>query len=170
VKDRKQEEEERPGRRERDRPPLPQTEEAAAAAAPEPRDRWPMDDEVRAGDVEPAGRGEREPGRLSDAPTLPPDVRTADVHTAAEGLLGSETAGFRQEWESIQGAFVDDPRRCVERADKLVTRAASRVAERFAQERQRLEEQWGRGGDVSTEDLRLALRRYRDFFDRMLTL
>jgi hypothetical protein len=65
---------------------------------------------------------------------------------------------------------VDEPRQAVERADGLVARVTKRLAEGFAGERGRLEEQWTRGGDVSTEDLRLALRRYRSFFDRLLSI
>ena len=44
-----------------------------------------------------------------------------------------------------------------------------RLAETFSQERQQLESQWDRDGDVSTEDLRVALQRYRSFFDRLLS-
>jgi hypothetical protein len=93
---------------------------------------------------------------------------TDDVQRA-EPLLRGETAGFRQEWESVQAGFVDEPRQSVERADALVARAAQRIAEQFAHERQRLEEQWGKSGDISTEDLRVALRLYRAFFERLLS-
>ena len=44
-----------------------------------------------------------------------------------------------------------------------------RLAQGFAAERERLEQQWGRGEDVSTEDLRIALQRYRGFFQRLLS-
>jgi hypothetical protein len=63
---------------------------------------------------------------------------------------------------------VDEPRRTVEQADELVAEVMKRLAEGFAAERERLEQQWGRGEDVSTEDLRLALQRYRSFFQRLL--
>jgi hypothetical protein len=65
---------------------------------------------------------------------------------------------------------VDEPRKAVEQADALVAGAMQRLAEVFAEERFRLEGQWGRGADVSTEDLRLALRRYRSFFGRLLSV
>lgn len=68
----------------------------------------------------------------------------------------------------MQSAFVDEPRKAVEEGDKLVATVMRRLAEGFANERSNLENQWARGGDVSTEDLRLALRRYRSFFDRLL--
>lgn len=75
---------------------------------------------------------------------------------------------FESEWEAIQTGFVDEPRRAVERADTLVAELMQRLAESFAHERSQLEAQWDRGDDVSTEDLRLALQRYRSFFGRLL--
>jgi hypothetical protein len=80
-----------------------------------------------------------------------------------------ETRGFRAEWDEIQSAFVDEPRRSVERADELVARTMQRLAQIFSDERGRLEAPWGRGEQVSTEDLRLALQRYRSFFGRLLS-
>ena len=77
---------------------------------------------------------------------------------------------LRGRWEAIQASFVDEPRRAVEEADALVAGAMKRLAEIFARERSGLEEQWDRGGDVSTEDLRLALKRYRAFFGRLLAV
>jgi hypothetical protein len=58
----------------------------------------------------------------------------------------------------------------VEQADALVAEVIKRLADSFAAERSKLEGQWGRGDDVSTEDLRIALRRYRSFFDRLLSV
>ena len=77
---------------------------------------------------------------------------------------------FRSQWSAIQTGFVDEPRRTVEDADKLVAALMQRLAEGFANERSGLEKQWDRGDNVSTEDLRLALQRYRSFFDRLLKL
>ena len=65
---------------------------------------------------------------------------------------------------------MDEPRQCVEKADQLVARVVQRLAESFSQERSRLEGQWSKGEDVSTEDLRIALQRYRSFFDRLLSV
>ena len=65
---------------------------------------------------------------------------------------------------------VHEPRKCVEKADQLVARVVQRLAESFSQERSRLEDQWSKGEDVSTEDLRIALQRYRSFFDRLLSV
>jgi hypothetical protein len=77
---------------------------------------------------------------------------------------------FRSQWSTIQTGFVDEPRRTVEDADKLVAALMHRFAEGFANERSGLEKQWDRGDNVSAEDLRLALQRYRSFFDRLLKL
>ena len=81
-----------------------------------------------------------------------------------------ETTQLRSRWDSIQVTFVDEPRQAVEQADGLVTAAMKRLAEIFAEERASLEGQWDRGDSVSTEDLRLALRRYRSFFGRVLSV
>ena len=85
-------------------------------------------------------------------------------------FANQESEDFRHRWNDIQTGFVDEPRQAVERADELVASAIKRLAEIFATERSSLEEQWARGGDASTEDLRLALRRYRAFFDRLLSV
>lgn len=83
---------------------------------------------------------------------------------------GNELESLRTRWKEIQTAFVDEPRKAVEQADGLVASAMKRLAEVFAEERSRLEQQWDRGDNVSTEDLRVALQRYRNFFDRLLSV
>jgi hypothetical protein len=86
-------------------------------------------------------------------------------------LFSSEEANnLRARWDSVQVAFVDEPRKAVEDADSLVAATMKRLAEVFAEERQKLEHQWDRGDNVSTEDLRQALRRYRSFFSRLLSI
>jgi hypothetical protein len=82
----------------------------------------------------------------------------------------SESEELQARWSDIQGSFVDEPRQAVESADGLVATAMQRLAETFADERARLEEQWDRGEDVSTEELRVTLRRYRAFFERLLSV
>ncbi len=77
---------------------------------------------------------------------------------------------LQTQWEHVQADFVDDPRSAVKRADELVALAMKRLAETFAKERSGLEQAWDRGNDVSTEDLRLALQRYRSFFQRLLSV
>jgi hypothetical protein len=85
-------------------------------------------------------------------------------------LADTESKGMRARWDEIQTGFVDDPRQAVERADQLVAEAMKRLAETFANERNNLESQWSRGDQVDTEDLRVALRRYRAFFGRLLSV
>jgi hypothetical protein len=82
----------------------------------------------------------------------------------------SEMKDFRSQWSNLQTGFVDEPRQTVEGADKLVAAIMQRLAEGFANERSGLEKQWGSGDNASTEDLRVALQRYRSFFDRLLKL
>ena len=82
----------------------------------------------------------------------------------------SELEELRNRWNGVQTAFVDEPRRAVEQADGLVASAMKRLAEVFAEERSKLEHQWDRGDNVSTEDLRIALQRYRSFFQRLLSI
>jgi hypothetical protein len=83
-------------------------------------------------------------------------------------LTQESTQDLRSQWDRIQAGFVDDPRSCVKQADELVANAIGRLSESFTQQRSTLEGQWSRGQDVSTEDLRLALRKYRAFFQRLL--
>jgi hypothetical protein len=92
------------------------------------------------------------------------------VERAPSLLAADEANDFRARWDEIQAGFVDEPRQAVERADALVAAAIKRLAEIFADERANLERQWDRGGDISTEDLRVALQRYRSFFDRLLSV
>lgn len=80
-----------------------------------------------------------------------------------------EAAELRKHWSDVQTGFVDEPRRAVEEADHLVAEVMKRLAEGFAAERTTLEHQWDRGDSVTTEDLRVALQRYRSFFDRLLS-
>jgi hypothetical protein len=105
---------------------------------------------------------------------------TADTHREPSGdqstaggdrrlLADDATSDVQRRWQQIQGSFVDEPRRAVEDADALVADLMQRLADSFAQERSRLEGQWDRGDEVSTEDLRVALQRYRSFFDRLLS-
>lgn len=88
---------------------------------------------------------------------------------AGNGLLPADAAEqFRSEWADIQSRFVDEPRGSVQQADRLVADVMQRLAASFSEERNHLEEQWDRGDDVSTESLRVALTRYRSFFQRLL--
>jgi hypothetical protein len=85
-------------------------------------------------------------------------------------LPGELVQEMRGRWDGIQTGFVDEPRAAVQQADELVARAMKHIAEGFANERNNLERQWDRGDQVNTEDLRQALRKYRAFFERLLSV
>jgi len=87
----------------------------------------------------------------------------------AAALLPNDAAGdFERRWHALQVSFVDEPQRCVQDADALVGEVMQRITDVFAEERRNLETQWSGGGEASTEDLRVALQRYRSFFNRLL--
>jgi hypothetical protein len=111
-----------------------------------------------------------------------PDARAAKNPTSDTGdrlqsspadeveLLGDrDLEELQSRWERVQIAFVDQPRDAVQQAHDLVDDVVARLTRTFTQQRDDLETTWTRGGDVSTEDLRLALQRYRSFFNRLLS-
>ncbi|MFI9235326.1 hypothetical protein [Streptomyces sp. NPDC053079] len=122
--------------------------------------------------------------RRSDVPTFPGEstepageaasrpretgAETAEDETP-ELLTAEDQEGFRERWQDIQAQFVDDPREAVHKADALVAEVMQTLATTFARHKQDLEGQWNRGEEVDTEDLRMALRHYRAFFNRLLT-
>ena len=77
---------------------------------------------------------------------------------------------LQSQWLEIQTSFVDEPGGSVEQADLLVAEVMRQLAESFAEKRSSLELTLGKGEGVSTEELRVALRRYRSFFDRLLSV
>jgi hypothetical protein len=102
-------------------------------------------------------------------------AREADRNEDAAGtsddqelFRGDELQSFRSRWDEVQGRFVDEPREAVQKADDLVSDLVERLTSGFAETRSGLEEQWNKGEDASTEDLRVALMRYRSFFQRLL--
>lgn len=96
---------------------------------------------------------------------------TATMEEGLEPLFEEEaTRKFRSRWLAIQSKFVDDPRDSVKQADDLVADIIKSVTMNFADRRISLEKQWNGGEDISTEDMRVALKRYRSFFERLLTL
>ncbi len=118
--------------------------------------------EVRAATAPSFGVGGASSAGAATAPAI--------AEQAAPLFLSEEANNLRAQWDAIQVSFVDEPRQAVQQADGLVAAAMKRLTEMFAAERAKLEGQWDRGDDVSTEDLRLALRRYRSFFGRLLSV
>jgi len=99
------------------------------------------------------------------------EAGVADGPETTEPLLpGEQSDRFDQRWNEIQASFVDEPRQAVEQADSLVAELMQELASGFSETRSKLEKQWDNDeGDVSTEDLRVALTRYRSFFNRLLS-
>ena len=118
------------------------------------------------------------PGDRPGVMDTPSDLRrgAATTTTSTDGTRhmdlfpDEELLGYRTRWEAIQTGFVDQPRAAVEQADALVSQVVTRLTEVFTRERSTLEGQWTKGDDVSTEDLRIALTRYRSFFHRLLSM
>jgi hypothetical protein len=108
------------------------------------------------------------------APADPADGQDAGVQreSSTEELLfaDDDLAELRSRWAGVQASFVDDPKDCVQKADVLVSDLVEQLTTGFAHARSRLEEQWARGEQASTEDLRLALMHYREFFERLLAV
>jgi hypothetical protein len=94
----------------------------------------------------------------------------AKLETDLPLFAENDTQDFRSRWEKIQIGFVDEPRKAVEQADELVASAIKRLEEVFATERHKLEAAWDKTDNVTTEELRIALRRYRSFFGRLLSV
>jgi hypothetical protein len=132
-------------------------------------ERRQMDDEATSNEeIQPPDEG------TTPQPSAPEPMSRSEQTTADEGVRESvlpadRTAGYRRRWDDIQSRFVDDPRSSVEQADTLVLEVVQDLQTTFGSERSSLEAQWQSGEDVQTEELRVALRRYRSFFDRLLS-
>ncbi len=94
---------------------------------------------------------------------------TQDEEESPQLLSSEDEEDFRTRWQEIQNRFVDDPREAVSSADSLVAEVMQTLASTFSRRKEDLEGQWNRGEEVDTEELRLALRHYRSFFNRLLT-
>jgi hypothetical protein len=116
-----------------------------------------------------AGARTPPPEAQADAAAEPRSFGSREADAQAPVFPAGDADDLRRQWDAIQAGFVDEPRGAVEDADHLVAATMQRLAESFAAERANLESQWGRGDDVSTEDLRVALQRYRSFFGRLLS-
>jgi hypothetical protein len=106
------------------------------------------------------------------AQTEPSETETgiSTDQSRTNSLFADDTSGLRSRWDDVQAAFVDDPKECVQKADTLVAEVVEQLTNGFSEARSRLEAQWSRGEEASTEDLRLALKRYREFFQRLLSV
>ncbi|WP_433270298.1 hypothetical protein ACQPZF_09370 [Actinosynnema sp. CS-041913] len=134
----------------------------------EPRDNEPFAEEPTAHQQTVDELGVHEP-ETGDVPAEQPAAE--QPRSADEPLFTADEAdGYQGEWRALQADFVDDPRDAVQRADELVAQVIQSLATTFAEHKRSLEGQWQQGGQADTEELRLALRRYRSFFDRLLSV
>lgn len=125
-----------------------------------------------------ADPGERS-GNEGEADTAGSQAATPATESLGEADAGddraplfptNETERFRQRWEKLQAGFVDQPRQVVAEADELVNELMQQLTAGFSDKRAGLEAQWEQGEQVSTEDLRVTLTRYRSFFNRLLSV
>src|SRR5215472_2609532 len=129
----------------------------------EPKEE-PKEEKVEAHPLNTADVARSLSGERQDQPASP--ATGAHAPLFADNELGE----FRRRWQDVQTSFVDDPRTAVKNGDELVASVMSRLAQLFSDERAKLERSWDSGENVSTEDLRVALQRYRSFFDRLLSV
>ena len=147
-------------------PPVHERAVGTERGAGDTADRVNADDSAgRAGDQDREQRGGAEAAVAGSAETTVP---AEGGEGRAALFAGEERDRLGGQWDAVQAAFVDDPRAAVERADALVAEVVQSLTTSFTGERSRLEQQWSQGEDVSTEDLRQALHRYRSFFERLL--
>ena len=114
-----------------------------------------------------------EPNEVVPNPRLRPDAEVVPFQARkGTGVLIPKRLEeeLRTKWSTIQSNFVDQPRKAVEDADNLVAAAIKHIEELFATQRGDLEKKWHRGDEVSTEELRIALQHYRQFFDHLLSI
>jgi hypothetical protein len=157
--------------RESEREPL-RTSDLAAAGTQSTRQAADRGEErpfernaIESHEIENVDDGSQE-DRSQEAP-----AETAPQAEQLEPLFSGELAHeYRTRWIALQGSFVDDPRQAVQQGDELVAEVMQSLAQTFADERAGLEDDLAQTGDASTEALRITLRRYRSFFERLLSL
>jgi hypothetical protein len=143
-------------------PPASEPTEPAASADPTTAPAAPADPSTASREPAPSG-GVSAPS--AEDPSTQRESSTEELLFADDDL-----AELRARWAAVQASFVDDPKDCVHKADVLVSDLVEQLTSGFAHARSRLEEQWARGEEASTEDLRVALMHYREFFQRLLAV
>ncbi len=106
----------------------------------------------------------------AEAAAAPAERPSVERESATEALVfaDDDLGDLRARWAGVQAGFVDDPKDCVQKADDLVSDLVEKLTTGFALALARLEQKWARGKEASTEDLRLTLMHYREFFERLL--
>jgi len=153
-------------------PPTAETDERNERVVPSVRDAqfsggrsgWTATPDAPSGSPAQSATDNKSAMATGDAPAV------AETSTGRALFADDELAGLRARWDSVQAGFVDDPRDCVHKADGLVSDVFDHLTTGFTEARSRLEENWARGEEASTEDLRVALKGYREFFERLLAV
>jgi hypothetical protein len=153
----------------------PSTSQPDAAPPASQPDAAPSASQPAAAQARQSAAAQAEAEAVPEAPKAEARAATeteaeATSEAAASLFPAEQSSGYRSRWQEIQTGFVDEPRAAVQEADSLVAEMMRQLARTFADERRQLEAQWSEGEEISTEDLRLALRRYRSFFDRLLSV
>ncbi|MFE9902178.1 hypothetical protein [Streptomyces achromogenes] len=148
--------------------------EAATADTPG-RDAWPTAPGAPAHD---APRSDTTPatGAVGTEPATSADA-SSPTSTSPQGsplLAREEVEEWQRRMREVVGGFVDQPKGAVERADRTVEEIAARFTEAVTRRRRTLRMSWegaeehGPGAETDTEQLRLALRDYRELAERLL--
>lgn len=155
--------------------PTEQFDQSTARLDPPDAYSEPPSDQVRPSSEQ--SSAQVQPSSEQSAAQAQPSNPRADVSPVGDEsssdralFADDELSGLRARWDHVQAGFVDDPKDCVQKADGLVSDVVEQLTRSFSDARSRLEEQWARGEDASTEDLRVALKRYREFFQRLLAV
>jgi hypothetical protein len=121
--------------------------------------------------TETRGTGARETASDREAHTearAPAGTRTDDE--PRERLVSADhAAAYGSRWDAVKGTFVDEPREAVAQADALVGEVLDELETLFREQRRQIERSLD-SDETSTEELRIALGRYRSFFDRLLAV
>ena len=134
-------------------------------------------DASTAAEVRPSASGPAA-STLGDRPLLEPantDGVTLTTVSKEDAILAplftqEAAADFRTRWDLVQRSFVDNPQEAVQAGDELVAQVIESLTETFSGQRSQLESELNQTDRSSTENLRLALRRYRSFFERLLAI
>jgi len=152
-------------------PPVSEPTEPAASADPSTASAEPS--LPSSAPEDPSAGGSATNGAVTvPAEEVSAEHLSTERESSPEELLfaDDELADMRTRWAAVQAGFVDDPKECVHKADGLVSDLVEQLTSGFADARSRLEEQWARGEEASTEDLRVTLMHYREFFERLLAV
>jgi hypothetical protein len=122
------------------------------------------------GEIPGDDRDVRDERQTSKTPQMQEPASQGGAEPLAALFAPDMAQDFRSRWDEVQIGFVDDPKQAVRKADELVAQVMKSLAQKFADERTKLESQFDEQGSASTENLRVALRGYRSFFQRLLSL